>query len=51
MTSEEKQAVQRLIEAARPFLSEAVVDVTDGTIPLTNELEAAIEAAEELVKQ
>jgi hypothetical protein len=40
------EALQRLIAAARPFISADVVDETTGTIPLMEELASAIEQAE-----
>ena len=39
--------LERLIKAAEPFLSGNVVDETSGTIPLMEELRAAIEEAKE----
>jgi hypothetical protein len=50
MTKEEAQKIAELIEAAKPFLSADVVDETSGTIPLTQKLAAAIDAAEELLE-
>ena len=47
MDEREKKILQRLIEAATPFLSDRIVDETDGTIPLMNELERAIDEARE----
>jgi hypothetical protein len=41
-----REALQALIEAARPFTSGDVVDETTATIPLMAELQAAIDAAE-----
>lgn len=38
-------ALNRLVAAATPFTSADVVDETSGTIPLIDELEAAIDAA------
>jgi len=38
-------ALDRLIAAAQPFTSRDIVDETSGTIPLMEELAAAIEAA------
>lgn len=41
--------LQRLIAAAKPFLSGDAVDETSGTIPLVEELRAAIEDAEKSI--
>ena len=49
MTDIERQVIEALIKAATPFLDGAIVDETDGTIPLMNVLEKAIEAARNLL--
>ena len=49
MTEKEKQLIRQLIEAARPFTDDKVVDETDGTIPLMEALEDAIVEAEKLI--
>jgi hypothetical protein len=47
--SDVSEALQRLIAAARPFISADVVDETTGTIPLMEELASAIEQAESVL--
>jgi len=42
----EREALDRLVIAAQPFTSPDVVDETSGTIPLMEELAAALEDAE-----
>lgn len=49
MTEDEIAVLQRLIEAARPFLDGKIVTETSGTIPLMEELEKAIEEAQGLL--
>jgi hypothetical protein len=46
LTTNEISAIRKLIEAAKPFTSGETVTETSGTIPLMEELEDAIEAAE-----
>ena len=41
-----REAIKRLIEAAKPFTNGNIVDETSKTIPLMEELEKAIEAAQ-----
>ena len=41
------EALEALIEAAKPFLKDTVVTETSGTIPLMERLEEAIEKAQE----
>ena len=50
MTDKEKELVNNLIEAAKPFLSGDVVDELTATIPLMENLEKAIKELEELIK-
>ena len=38
----DEKIIKRLVKAAKPFTSGDVVDETDGTIPLMEELEEAI---------
>ena len=45
MQYQQLMAIRNLIDAATPFLSDKIVDETDGTIPLMNELERAINEA------
>jgi hypothetical protein len=49
--SDVSEALQRLIAAAKPFLSGDVVDETTGTIPLMQALQDAITAAEKELEQ
>jgi hypothetical protein len=44
-----KEILVELIDAARPFTSGDIVDETDGTIPIMERLEVAIERAESII--
>jgi len=50
LTPDEISTIRKLIEAAKPFTSGETVTETSGTIPLMEELEDAIEAAEAILE-
>lgn len=46
-----REALQKLIEASRPFTDDDTVTETSGTIPLMEALEDAIEVAEKALDE